>query len=174
MNPQNAVEEGLRDIKPPQDFPANYLWLKILCGVIIALLAFFLIRYLGKRYARRKDALRSLPKSAYTVAMEALAALQAKGLEAAGRVKEFYIELSDIVRRYLESRFSLRAPEMTTEEVLYSLRESGELTGAQKNLLKEFLQRCDLVKFAKYGPTQQEAEESFNAAERLVKETTAL
>lgn len=174
MNPQGAVEKGLKDIKPPQDFPVNYLLLKILGGVIVALLVFFLIKYLRQRFARGPAAAVSPPQSAYTVAMEALAALRAKGLWAEGRVKELYVELSDIVRRYLESRFSVRAPEMTTEEFLYSLRESGELSGARKNLLKEFLQHCDLVKFAKYGPTEQEAEESFTAAERLVRETAAL
>ena len=110
-------------------------------------------------------------EAADKIAYQALERLKAKDLPRFGKIKEYYIELSDIVRRYMENRFSFRAPEMTTEEFLYFLRESDRLKGAHKNLLKQFLNHCDLVKFAKYGPTGQEIDGSFNFAKKLVDET---
>lgn len=165
------AEEGLRDIKPPVYFPANYFFLTLL-GVLIVLAGLiFLVFYLLKRFKRKRLESASPRKLAHEVAYERLKSLKAKNLPAQGMTKTYYTELSDIVRHYIENRFNVRAPEMTTEEFLASLRYSGELSGAQKNLLKEFLNRCDMVKFAKYGPTQKEIDDSFNAAERFVDET---
>lgn len=111
------------------------------------------------------------PKPADEVAHERLARLKIEDLPGKGRVKEYYIELSDIIREYIENRFALKAPDMTTEEFLDSIRDSVELVGSIKDLLKDFLSRCDMVKFAKYGPTLLEMLDSFKAAERLVDET---
>jgi hypothetical protein len=88
-----------------------------------------------------------------------------------GQVKEYYTRLSDIVRHYLENRFSYRAPEMTTEEFLSFVRGSSRLAGKHKELLADFLSKCDMVKFAKYGPTPIEILDSFKAAESLVEQT---
>ena len=88
-----------------------------------------------------------------------------------GKVKEYYFELSNIARHYIENRFRLKAPEMTTEEFLFSLRESAILSGTHKNLLKKFLNLCDIVKFAKYAPNEEAIEKSFGAAKKFVDET---
>ncbi len=88
-----------------------------------------------------------------------------------GLVKEFYFRLSLIVRRYLEERFNLRAPEMTTEEFLRELREKQVLEPKHKELLRQFLMQSDMVKFAKYGPLPDEIEKSLDAAKHLIDET---
>ncbi len=111
------------------------------------------------------------PKPAHEVAYEKLAELKAMRLAEKGFIKEYYIRLSEIVRYYLEDRFSFRAPEMTTEEFLDSLRGSPKLKTEHKQLLRDFLSQCDMVKFAKYGPTPLEALDSFSSAERLVDQT---
>jgi len=105
------------------------------------------------------------------VAYEKLMELRAMRLPEKGMVKEYYVRLSEIVRYYLEGRFSFRAPEMTTEEFLESLRESPVLRSEHKHLLREFLSHCDMVKFAKYGPTPLEMLDSFSSAEKLVDQT---
>ena len=61
-------------------------------------------------------------KSDYDTAWEQLGGAQGQDLISQGKIKEYHIEISDIIRRYLEGRFSLNAPEMTTEEFLNSLR----------------------------------------------------
>jgi hypothetical protein len=90
-------------------------------------------------------------------------------------IKEYYAGISDCVRRYIGRLFKLKAPEMTTEEFLSSLRESAALslvlTLDQKDLLKDFLNACDLVKFAKYNPAKGEMEAIFLSAKKFIEET---
>ena len=163
--------EDIRDIKPPVDFGPNYIILIILAALIILTGLTLLIIYLVKRLKRKKREAPYIPRPAHELAYDALTELELQKLPQHGRVKEFYFRLSNIVRHYLEGRFSLKAPEMTTEEFLYFLRESDKLNSEHKELLKAFLNHCDMVKFAKYGPTQQEIDESFKSAKRLVDET---
>jgi len=164
--------EDIKDIKGPVYFPADYFLFIVMLAVITVVILVFMIRFFLKRKKDRRSEVFSEPvKSAHQIAYEALEALKTKNLPQLGKVKQYYSELSDIARHYLENRFTVRAPEMTTEEFLYSLREANNLTSAHKNLLKQFLNHCDLVKFAKYGPTQDEIEDSFKSAKKLVDET---
>ena len=85
--------------------------------------------------------------------------------------KPFCTMVSDTVRCYLEERFNFRAPERTTEEFLYELSDTNLLAPDQKESLGEFLEECDLVKFAKYEPAETELRNLHNSALRLVEET---
>jgi len=85
--------------------------------------------------------------------------------------KPFVIAVSDTLRCYLEERFSFRAPERTTEEFLHELQTTPLLEQMQKESLSDFLLRCDLVKFAKYEPTEVELRSLHTAACHLVEET---
>jgi len=166
-----ALTSDIRDIKPPLFFPQDFLFLIVIGGIIVLAAIIFLVMFLRKRLKRQAEKPIPPPRPADQIALEALVALKAKNLPGLGKSKEYYFELSDIARRYIEDRFSLKAPEMTTEEFLSSLRIQAAFSGAHKNLLKEFLTLCDIVKFAKYGPSPKEIDESFNAAVKLVEET---
>ena len=166
-----AFAEDIRDIKPPLYFPQNYFFLIIIAAVIVAAGLFLLLRFLLKKARAKKPGFNAPSKPAYQLAFDALDALKSKNLPAQGKIKEYYIQLSDIVRHYIESRFTIRAPEMTTEEFLFKLQEATLLTGNHKNLLKVFLKECDMVKFARYGPGVEEIDNSFNAAWRFIEET---
>ncbi len=85
--------------------------------------------------------------------------------------KQFCTLVSDTIRTYLEERFDFHAPERTTEEFLHELQATNLLTAEQKEKLGEFLQQCDLVKFAKYEPGENELLELHSSALRLVEET---
>jgi len=85
--------------------------------------------------------------------------------------KPFCTLVSDTIRGYLEERFNFRAPERTTEEFLNELRETDLLMPDQKDSLGDFLQQCDLVKFARYEPTVVELRALHESAVRLVSET---
>jgi len=85
--------------------------------------------------------------------------------------QEFCIVVSDTLRWYLEERFNFHAPERTTEEFLHELRGTTLLTPDQKENLEDFLNRCDLVKFAKYEPREPELRDLHASAVRLVEET---
>ena len=159
--------QDIRDIKPPVGFKSRIIYFLIIAALFFVVMAVFF----GLKGWKERAAARIHRRSAWEIAYERLEALTKKGLAAKGMINEYYIELSDIVRRYLEDRFSLRAPEMTTEEFLATIRDSGNLSYEHKSLLRDFLSGCDLVKFAKYGPTDQEAASSFDSAKRLIDQT---
>jgi hypothetical protein len=112
--------------------------------------------------------------SAYDEAIARLAALEAAGAPDADRADAWFVELSMIVRRYLEGRFALRAPELTTEEFLNEARRAGELTPAHRDQLTSFLERCDRVKFAGYRPDEGESLATLRAARSFVDDTRAV
>ena len=112
--------------------------------------------------------------TAFDRASARLARLRGQGLPGPERVDPWYVELSDIVRRYVEERFSLRAPELTTEEFLLEAGRSAELSPAHRDLLSDFLERCDRVKFARYSPGENESREAIEVASRFLDESRAV
>ncbi len=161
--------EGLRGVKPPVALPSSFMILWVALGLLVAIaLVYILFKFLKNR---KKLAPVAPVLPPHVMALQRLEALRAQNLPAAGKVKEYYSILSDIVRRYLEDSLLLRAPEMTTEEFLFSLRYSTALTSAHKGSLKDFLESCDLVKFAKYHSSAEEMEHSFCLAKKLIEET---
>jgi len=160
---------AIRDIRGPRSlYGLRYLYIT-LAVILIAIIVALVILYIKKR--KKAEESIAPPRPAHEIAYEALTALKQKDLTGTGQVKEYYFELSDIVRHYLENRFSLKAPEMTTEEFLYHLRETDQLRTDHKGVLREFLSHCDLVKFAKYLPEEMEIEASFESAKGLVDQT---
>ena len=79
--------------------------------------------------------------------------------------------VSDILRHYIEDRFELRAPERTTEEFLFEIRDTGVLSQDHTKSLAEFLTHCDLVKFAKHSPTNEQIQHTFDLAKNFIEQT---
>lgn len=158
-----------RDIKGPVAVPRDYtLLLVIAAGVALVLLALALLM----RWINRPRAAAALPpRPPHELALDALARLHAARLAEAGRIEEFYVRLSAIVREYIEARFGLRAPEMTSEEFLQAAQRNPQLTPPQRALLGEFLGEADLVKFARHRPTAADAERAWAAAREFVQST---
>lgn len=158
-------KRDIREIAGPIEFLVKipwYVWVIIALIVLAIGFVFFLFK--------RKKAKSTIipPRPAHEIAYEALEALRQKEYLKRKEYKLYYIELSDIVRRYLENRFNLRAPEMTTEEFLNSVKDDKALSYEHKSLLRDFLSHCDLVKFAKYEPAEKEADLSFESAKKLI------
>ncbi|MFH1395584.1 MAG: hypothetical protein ABIH09_05445 [Candidatus Omnitrophota bacterium] len=124
-----------------------------------------------KRREKQQQRPKEIKKTAHEIAYEELKTLRLMNLPEKGLIEEYYVRLSDIVRHYIENRFSLRAPEMTTEEFLYAVKNFPVVEPEHKELLKRFLFQCDMVKFARYGPTKLEMIDSFNSAENFVNQT---
>lgn len=163
--PHSSAADTLRDIKPPVEIPTGWVWAMWLAGALmVAALAWLAWRYWQKRKAQIAIPAVIPPHvRAKKRLQEALALL--------GQPREFCILVSDTIRCYLEERFNFRAPERTTEEFLYELRQTDLLTPDQKESLGEFLKRCDLVKFARYEPVEPELRDLHDSAMRLVDET---
>jgi hypothetical protein len=166
---EDLEKADIRDIKGPVGLNNRlYLYLILLLFLIIVIL---LVIFLFIKRKQRPEESSIPPPPAHEVAYEALRSLKKRHYLKAGKVREYYFELSDILRRYMENRFNLRAPEMTTDEFLATLRSSESLNSAQKGLVRDFLSHCDMVKFAKYRPADAEAEASYESAKRLIDET---
>ncbi len=164
-------QANIRDIKPPDPIPVDWRPYYALAGVLVALAAVATLVY-RLRTRPRRAAPAPPPLPPHVIALRALESLRARSLVEHGAFKEFYSALSDIVRRYLEERFSVRAPEMTTEEFLLLTSRDGRLAPPHRRLLGEFLTESDLVKFARHLPTRVDSQRAFDAARRFVDDTT--
>jgi len=167
----NAVTTAsdIRDIKGPLDLPSIMIYFIYAALFILFIAGLF---YLAKYLLKRGRLFAAPPKKPHELAYERLKALKEKNYVGQGKYKEYFFELSLIVRYYLEDRFSLKAPEMTTEEFIAKLKDTKDLEYETKNILRNFLSYCDLVKFAKHGPAEQDAEDSYNSACMLIDNTT--
>ena len=150
----------------PRDTSLKWLWIPALVVVVAA--AVGVLFYLKRR---RAVELIRIFKPAHEIAYERLRILVEEDLVGAGRLKEFYERISDILRRYIEHRFNLRAPERTTEEFLIEMANTDVLNASDKEDLGEFLQHCDLVKFAKYNPTTEQIQRTFDLVKAFIEKT---
>jgi hypothetical protein len=160
MNPL----EDIHDIRGPKFVWPVWGWPAVIAGVLLLALAVYGIR----RWLKSRRRPRVL-----TPAEQALAALDALGaLMTPEHAREFGIAVSDIVRRYIEQRFDVVATQRTTEEFLKDLLESAKASLLRhRALLAEFLQQCDLVKFAGVGLTIGNMQSLQASAKAFVLET---
>lgn len=163
---EEALE--IREIAPPVELPGLGQWIHILIGVALASLGYSLYQLWRRRKVRRRAARGLAP---HERALWDLTSLMEKDLIGQGRQKLFYLRVSAILRYYIEERFGLRAPERTTEEFLADLRTSQDLLPRQKELLKQFLEHCDMVKFAEHQPSREEIDETINTCAQFIAET---
>ena len=167
--PSDMQELVIADIEDVVEIKPDRTMLWIVIGVVVLLLAGIAIGIAIK--PKKAIQIKRVYKPAHEIAFEMLRSIASEKLVEQGLVKEFYEKLSNCLRQYIENRFCLRAPEQTTEEFLVQLKQSNELKLEHKNELKKFLEHCDLVKFAKYAPTNEQITESLTMAERFVVKT---
>jgi len=166
---RNQNAKDIRDVRPPEEVPFDWRPYAVLAAVFTAaalLLGAFV--YLLNRPRRQYVA---PPRPPHEVALAALNRLRAQHLTEQGRFDMFYVDLSSIVRRYLEDRFEVHAPEMTTEEFLTIAARDSRLNPTHRRLLGAFLSEADLVKFARHLPSLRDSEAAYDAARRFVEET---
>ncbi len=170
--PEGEVGAALRPVRGPLA-ELEGPWLERHWPWLAALLALLIGAGVGVfLWLRRAEERARL--TAYDRAWARLDRLQRSGLPDAGQLDAWYVELSDIVRRYIEERFRLRAPELTTEEFLLEARRAAGLSAPHRELLSAFLERCDRVKFARYSPGDDESREALDFARRFLRESRAV
>jgi hypothetical protein len=159
-----------RDITGPEQIPeANSPWIPVLRWSGVALVALALV--LGALELRRRLAPRTPELPPHEWAVRELARLEGMGLPSHGQAERFHTLASDTIRRYLELRFHLRAPRQTTAEFLDAMRQSPQLEANQRVLLREFLERCDLAKFARAEYSVEECRATADMARTFVEQT---
>jgi hypothetical protein len=148
-------------------------WATALVGGIIAAVLLALLMGLWIAWTRRRTVAVTAerPVAPWEVALARLDALAAQRLPERGQFGPYYVQLSSILRHYIEDRFGVHAPEQTTPEFLEAAEVRDFLTSEQQQLLTRFLRHMDLVKFACYIPTFVEMNECMAGVRHFVNDT---
>ncbi len=167
------------DVTKPLKAPLTLkeLWLRyryVLFGLLLLVVLYFILRYLYKKYLANREK-QIQPEETQLepdeLALERLTKLKDAKLYQQGKYKDFYSELSEILRQYVELRYHINALELTTSE-LETLLSTGIIF--DKELAEGFLRvlkNADLVKFAKYTPLDQICEADLNFAFDFIEKT---
>jgi hypothetical protein len=151
-------DQNLKDLKKQAEIrePRRwFMWIALLAAAGIVALIIWRIR---QRRRRRKSFSSRPGRDPLEAAAADLRNLLARGLPEQGREKEFYILLSQIVKRIIETGYRIHTAEQTTSEIMDSFcRNHGADPGSLERI-ELFLLRCDMVKFAKYVPSKSEHE----------------
>jgi hypothetical protein len=154
----------LRPAAPPVELPADRSAAAWWTAGIVVLLAAAFVAWRMIRHRRRQQERVLTPRE---LAERELARL----IEAdwAHRdVKQFYVELTGLVRRYIERTQGIRAPEQTTQEFLAEIARRPDFPREETRRLRDFLEAADLVKFAAHEPREEDTEESLRRAKLFV------
>ena len=174
----DTTDMAITDIKGV--YKAPVWWWGIFRWVLLAVLlagvgvaGYYLITYLQRRKLEEagNEVVTEPLRPAEEVALEKLDAIKEKKIWQQGQVKEYYTQLTDVVREYIARRFEVSSVEQTSDETLRDIRP---LLSERKDLydqLRKMLTLADLVKFAKWSTTPDENELSLRNAYTFVKET---
>ena len=148
------------------DWVVDYWWV-LLIVLIMAVAALYAVR----RYRSQGSLLPKKPEpTPYEAAVSALRTLKEKKLWEQGMEKEYYTELTDILRHYLFRRFGINAAEMTSRQILAALKKNKEIAD-KRVYFRQILDMADFVKFAKVRPLPDDNVKSYDNALRFVEET---
>jgi hypothetical protein len=154
--------EELHDIAPPVDYSLIPVWLVFVLSFVVLSLLGGLIWWLIVRH-RRREGPPQLPRE------RALAALIAAQVEIDHvNPYQFSIRVSDILRSYVTDQFGLPVTRQTSVEFLERLHRGPQFSEDEKQLLEDFLSRCDLIKFARYDATAADSQLLLEEAMRFV------
>lgn len=170
--------QPIKPIKGPRNVPMT-LW-EILRWILIALVAILVIAaviYILKKRKNNEPIFRLRPRiqlKPHEIALQELEKLRIKKLWQQGKVKEYYSELTEILRQYIENRFHFPALESTSAEILHDLLEPPGVSRETWDLLGQVLMLADMVKFAKEKPGPQKNEESLEKGIQFVNATALI
>jgi hypothetical protein len=158
----------IHDIKSLEIIGLDPAWIRIAAYTLLAMAVIAAAMYIWKKLKKRRVNHVAAPLSPDEAALK-----QLDGLTDIENIdgKEFYFRLSAIMRNYIDGRFGIHAPEMTTEELLPRI-DALEIAKEMQKELKELLRACDPVKFAGFPSVISTMKRDLFFAINFVKETT--
>ena len=165
--------KGPVDIKKPYETPLSVKEVLpyVTYGLLGLLISGIIIYIIVKRKRNEPVFQRVKPKlPPHIIALDELDRLKQERIWQQGRIKEYYSRLTEIIRTYIEGRFSINAMEYTTDETIEAF---SKITGDKEmvNELNELLSLADFVKFAKHNPQPDENERCFQIGYNFVRKT---
>lgn len=156
------LAQELHDIAPPVEYSLLPTWV-IFAAVFVTLAVLGLICWLIARWMRR-------PKPVQTPRDRALELLERARSEISSHTAyQFSIRVSDILRQYVTEQYQLPVTRQTSVEFLETLAKTSPFSEEDRSLLGDFLNRCDLIKFARYEATTADSELLLEEATRFVR-----
>ena len=157
-----AAAQNFHEIAPPLDYSFVPTWLIFVASFVVLSLIGLVVWLL-----KRKKTPALPPKLPRAIALEELDAISG-GIETMNPYL-FSIRVSDILRRYVTNQYALPVTRQTSVEFLTALAKASPFSPNEKALLEDFLNRCDLIKFARYDATPADSRLLLEEATRFVK-----
>lgn len=166
------AKADIQDVKDPIRIPLDWMLILII-GIIVLIIAassFFGYKYYKKKHLPFKPQEIRVTVLPFEKALSKLHVLEEKKLWQQGQVKEYHSEITGIIRDYFEDRYHFQALEMTTPEIIASIKSRDvKLEVIAKT--EDFLANADLVKFAKFQPMPTVNKEMMEEAYFIVDNT---
>ncbi|MCA9704483.1 MAG: hypothetical protein KDK70_01390 [Myxococcales bacterium] len=164
-DPQRRGEDPPISREYPDTLTETIVW-SALGTLLLALGAWLVLRRL---WGRERAIVLPPPIPPHQVAFEALDDLERGELLAQGQVQRYYVELTEIAKGYIEGRFGVLALDRTTDEIRQALlRDGARVAPLSPDEVVAFLQRCDLVKFARWQPPEEQSREALGEVRQMV------
>ena len=156
------LAEEFHDITGPVDYFLLKAWM-IVCGVAAVLLVIALTTWLIKRWRNRAVVVKT-PRER---ALDQLVRIQSQIDKLTPY--QFSIRVSDILRRYVTEQYQLPVTRQTSVEFLNALAATSPFSNEEQSLLSDFLNRCDLIKFARYEASTEDSRLLLDEADKFVR-----
>ena len=157
-----VLAQALPDIAPPVNYSLVPPWTIFVASLIVLTIIGLAIWY-GRKFFRKQQLIPSPRERALT----ALGKIESEVEKIAPY--QFSIRVSDILRRYVMEQFDLPMTRQTSVEFLNAIASAANFSDAEKTLLADFLNRCDLIKFARYEATTADSRLLLDEARQFVK-----
>lgn len=180
--PVDTIKQKAFGVKPIaeepyvfDDFKPYFNWMYLILGILILLISlYFLFKKKGKK---QKVKTKAIP--AYQEAIEKFTSLDQKELLENNQIKEYYVELTEIIRVYIGKEVNVHTLEATTDELIELIQNqnSAKNIGITKEAIQKlhaFLQHADFVKFAKLRPELGEIKNDRSVASSIIDEMQPL
>src|SRR5215831_9215459 len=154
--------DEFHDIAPPVDYSLIPPWLVFVIAFMVLSLLGLVVWWFARR--RKPELPPKLPRE---IALGELDQIR-RDIDRMSPY-QFSIRVSDILRRYVTQQYGLPATRQTSIEFLTAAANAPSFSADEKSLLEDFLNRCDLIKFARYEATTSDSELLLEEAIRFVK-----
>jgi len=174
MTSSQMTNKDIKDLKAQFKMKDNLLWLKILVGIL--LLLFIMVLIYIKNFKKKSNFIENIIKKEPQLppdeeALQKLQEIKNSDLLSEGHIKEYYSLVNEVIRTYISRRFNIVTLEASSYDILQEL-EKIYLSQEIFKLIEIFLEKSDMVKFAKYKPSGNEVKGFIESAFEIVSLTT--